>query len=255
MKKNINNSSPALTAPPDRWQWLAAKGWASACLLIAALLTACAGARPEQLPQMTASAPGQMTDRCAAFFPKGRWQMVHAINFRLADGRSGNALGVTVLDGRSLSCAMMTVEGLTLFESRSPDHGAVEVLRALPPFNSQAFAEGLVADVRTLFHLPAGTASVGHLADGRGLCRFAGGPEVTDVLPGTDGCFTLSTYSRPSASADNLPVRTRTVVGRDCSPVGESLMARYLILTGHGSIGYTLQLHLLSAEPLPAVTP
>jgi hypothetical protein len=232
-----------------------AKGWGSAALLIAALLVSCAGTDPKPLPQMTASVSEPAVERCAVFFPKGRWQMIHAINFRMADGTTGNALGVMVLDGRSLSCALMTVEGFTLFASRSPDNGPLEVLRALPPFNSQAFAEGLIADVRTLFQLPAGLAGVGRLADGSSLCRYVADQTITDVFPGTDGCFHLATYAQTPASGIDVPVRTRTVEARDCSRVGDSLVPRDVTLTGHGPAAYVLQLHLLSAEPLPASNP
>jgi len=203
---------------------------------------------------MTASAPGLAADRCAAFFPKGRWQMVHAIHFRLADGAVGNALGVATLDGRSVTCALMTVEGLTLFAARSPDKGPLEVVRALPPFDGRAFAEGLIADVRTLFLPPAGAVSLGRLADGSELCRFIADQEITDVIPDQDGCFQLATYAPPASGAD-APRRTRTLVARGCRPAGDSLIPGDATLTGHGPAGYTLKLHLLSAEPLPPANP
>jgi hypothetical protein len=128
-------------------------------------------------------------------------------------------------------------------------------LRALPPFDKKSFAEGLIADVRTLFQPPTGVISVGHLADGSLLCRSIADQAVTDVVPKSDGCFQLSTYAPTPASGTHLPVRTRTVEARDCSPVNGSLMPRDMTLTGHGRAGYTLKLHLLSAEPLPAAKP
>jgi len=235
--------------------WLRVKGWRVVLPFVAVLLAACAGTRVEPLPRMTASAPGLADDRCVAFFPQGRWQMIHAIDFHMADGTNGNALGVLILDGRSLSSALMTVEGLTLFEARSLGDGSLEVLRALPPFNGQAFAAGLIADVRTLFQPPAGIASVGRLADGRALCRYTVDQAVTDVLPEEDGCFQLFTYASTSASGGNISVRTRTVEARTCRITGGSLLPHDVRLTGHGPSGYTLNLRLLSAEPLPASTP
>jgi len=181
--------------------------------------------------------------------------MLHAIDFRLTDGTSGSALGVLILDGRSLSCALMTVEGLTLFEARSPADGSLEVLRALPPFTGGTFAEGLIADVRTLFQPPTGTASFGRLADGSPLCRYASDRAVTDVHPGTDGCFRLSTYASTPTSGVGSPVRTRTVEARACRMTGGISLPHEVTLTGHGPAGYTLNLRLLGAEPLPAAMP
>ncbi len=223
--------------------------------MAAILAVACAGPGPERPPPLVAAASDSAAARCAACFPQGRWQMLHAIDFHLADGTGGNAMGVLMLDGHSLSCALMTVEGLTLFEARSPADGSLEVLRALPPFDGQAFAAGLVADIRTLFLPPAGTADHGRLADGSPLCRFTAERTVTDVLPGADGCFRLSTYARSPASGTEFPVRIRTVEARACGPVGGGILPREVTLTGHGPAAYTLNLRLLEAEPLPASAP
>lgn len=236
-------------------EWLRGKGWRVVLLFVPVLLSACAGTGPDRIPQMITFAPGLAADHCAAFFPQGRWQISHAIDFHLADGTRGNALGVLILDGRSLSCALMTMEGLTLFEARSPGDSSLEILRALPPFNGQSFAAGMIADIRTLFQPPAGIASVGRLADGSALCRYAADQTVTDVLPQTDGCFKLSTYAQTLATGVDFPVRTRTVEARACRMIGGNLLAHDMTLTGHGPAGYTLNLRLLSAESLPASIP
>jgi len=240
---------------PGRPQWLGARGWRGVVLLVAALLAACAGTGPGPLPPMTPSDPSLVAGRCAAIFPQGRWQMLHAIEFHLADGTSGNALGVLLLDGRGLSCALMTVEGLTLFEAHSAEDGSLEVLRALPPFTGGAFAAGLIADVRALFRTPAGAASFGSLPDGSPVCRYVADRTMTDVLPGTDGCFRLHTYAPTPPSGVGSPVRTRTVEARACGPAGGILLPQALTLTGHGPAGYTMNLRLLGAEPLPDSTP
>ena len=179
--------------------WFRIKGWQIVLPFVAMLLAACAGTRPEPLPRMTASTPDLAAGRCAALFPQGRWQMIHAIDFRLADGTSGNALGVLILDGRSLSCALMTVEGLTLFEARSAEAEVLEVLRALPPFDNREFASGLMRDVRTLFQSPPGLGQYGTLVDGTPVCRYNAGQTITDILPQADGCWQLFTYDEQSS--------------------------------------------------------
>lgn len=238
-----------------RWQKrLQGKYWRLALPLVTMLLAACGTTRHTPLPAMTALTSAPIADRCTSFFPRGRWQLTHAINFRLADGTNGNAVGVLIIDGNELSCALMTIEGLTLFAARSQSDGTLQVLRALPPFDSPGFAAGLIADVRAVFLPPSSVGSVGRLADGRVQCRFATGLEVTDVLPEMDGCFRLSTYA-PTGSSGETPVQTRTVDAHTCKKLGSALLAHELNLTGHGAAGYTLNMRLLSAEPLPAITP
>lgn len=217
------------------------------------LLAACSTTRHASLPAMTAVTSAPIAERCASFFPKGRWQLTHEINFQLASGANGHGVGVLIIDGNALSCALMTTEGLTLFAARSQSDGILQVLRALPPFDSQGFAAGLIADVRAVFLPPPGVVSVGRLADGRVQCRYANGQEVTDVLPKMDGCFRLSTYA-PMGSSGETPVQTRTVDAHRCNQLGNALMAHELNLTGQGAAGYTLNMRLLSAEPLPAIT-
>jgi hypothetical protein len=226
------------------------------------LLSACAMGKGELLPKL-ARTPGasEAQQRCAALFPQGRWQFVHAIAFRLADGTSGNALGVLVLDGQAIKSALMTVEGLTLFEARSSEAEELEVLRALPPFDNREFASGLMRDVRTLFLAPPGLGQYGTLADGTPVCRFNGGQMMTDILPQADGCWQLHTYSEHTslrtdgcqpADPRREQRRTRTVNAGSCGPVGSVVLPHTLELTGTGPAGYTLNLRLVSAEPLPA---
>ena len=231
------------------------------CLMLALLLTSCASKR-EPLPKLvhsSGSAPAQQ--QCAALFPQGRWQFVHAISFRMANGTNGNALGVLVLNQGEVKCALMTVEGLTLFEARSSGDDDLEVSRALPPFDNRNFAMGLMRDVRTLFLPPPGVAQYGTLADTTPVCRSAYGNSVTDILPREDGCWRMYTYSeQPSLRTDGcLPaeprreqLRTRTITASSCSPAASMILPHALELTGSGPAGYTLNMRLISAEHLPA---
>ena len=164
-------------------------------------------------------------------------------------------MGVLTIEGTTLNCALLSIEGLTLFEARSAKGAPLEIYRALPPFNSPSFAEGLVADIRTLFFKPGGILSTGHLEQGDRLCRYTSTEGVTDIFPDSAGCFRLSTYDQVPATGAALPVQTRSVAAHSCIERGNSLLARNLSLTGLGRSGYTLNLRLLTAEPLPAATP
>jgi hypothetical protein len=233
------------------------------CLMVAVLLTSCAVEKKQPLPPLV-HAPGatEALHQCAAVFPHGRWQLVHALAFRMADGTQGNALGVLVLSKQEIKCALMTVEGLTLFEARSSGEGdELEVTRALPPFDKREFAVGLMEDVRTLFQPPPGTGRYGTLADGTPVCRYPYGQTVTDILPQEDGCWRMHTYSEQTslrtdgcqpADPRREQLLTRTVSAQSCSPVAATIMPHSLTLIATGPAGYTLNMRLISAERFPA---
>ena len=210
------------------------------------LLSSCALEQPGQLEPFVASPlrppeQAELKRKCAAVYPQGKWQFVHTIEFRTADGRSSSVLGVTVVDGNSLSCALMTVEGFTLFEARLGDR--LEVDRAVPPFDRPGFAEGLMEDVRALFIRPEGSAvRYGRLADGAESCRMTG-PDgaVTDILPLENGCRQIKTYD----SGGRL---TRTITAHSCRKAGSITIPEALELTVPGPAGYTLKMTLLSVD-------
>ena len=210
--------------------------------LLLFLLASCSLADREMLPDITpADKPAQ---HCPDYFPAGSWQFVHAITFHMAAGGEGTALGVVVLDRKEIRCALMTVEGLTLFEARSTEGRPVQVSRAVPPFDTEEFAAGLMGDVRTIFQKPQGEAEDGRLAGGAPVCRFTAVGRVTDILPQEDGCWTMHTYS------DGIGVRT--IRARSCKRMGTAVVPEDIDLVSSGQAGYTLHMHLISAEKLPA---
>lgn len=219
----------------------------SAFLLLILLLglTGCA-AQPPSLPELIAEA-GEGRG-CAAVFPQGRWEFVHTIEFSMADGSGATVLGVTSLGGDEIACALMTVEGFTLFEAVYREKGGLEVRRAVPPFDKPAFAEGLMEDVRTIFRVPASmNVQYGHSADKGPICRYTGAAgRITDILPAMAGCWQIRTYGADQALS-------RSVVGRSCRKEGESLIPEYLELKGFGPSNYTLKMTLIHAENLGAV--
>ena len=118
----------------------------------------------------------------------------------------------------------------------------MEVIRALPPFDNQEFAAGLMGDVRSIFRKPPGKEESGRLADGSPVFRASIDNQVTDILPQVDGCWTLHAYSGQ--------IRVRTLHTRSCRPGDSMLVPDDIDLTSDGPTGYTLHLHLISAEKL-----
>jgi hypothetical protein len=205
------------------------------------LVASCSLPTREPLPEIARSHEGiEGLSPGPVVFPNGRWQFVHSISFRLANGGDGTAIGVLVLDTKEIHCVLMTVEGLTLFEARSMEDGPIEVIRAVPPFDNQEFAAGLMGDVRTIFLKPPGEAESGHLTNGSPVFRYSAAGRETDILPQEDGCWTMHTYS------DQL--RDRTIRTRSCRMVDSVIIPEEINLVSDGPAGYALHLHLISVE-------
>ena len=138
-----------------------------------AVLMLCAGclSTPE-----TALLPGAPEDleNCVALFPSGPWECVHKIEAVIQEGMSSSLLGVTKGDpaGRKLHTVLLTPEGFILFEAEQRED-TISVLKAVAPFDSPAFARGLMEDVNLLFLPPKGGPSEwGRSADGAIVCLW-----------------------------------------------------------------------------------
>ena len=124
----------------------------------------------------TALLPGAPEDlkRCIALFPAGPWECVHTIEAVIPGGMSSSLLGITKGDpaGRTLHTVLLAPEGFILFEAAQRDN-KISVLKAVAPFDSPAFAGGLMDDVSFLFLAPESAPSKwGRTADGAVLCRW-----------------------------------------------------------------------------------
>ena len=205
-------------------------------------LTGCAAQQPS-LPELIAEA-GEGRG-CAAVFPQGRWEFVHTIEFSMADGSGSTVLGVTRLAGQEIACALMTVEGFTLFEAVYGERGGLELRRAVPPFDNPAFAAGLMEDVRTIFRAPSpAKVQFGRVAGTVPTCRYTGADgRITDIQPTTEGCWQIRAYGADQALS-------RAIAGRSCRKEGEGLIPEHLELKGFGHTNYTLKMTLIHAENL-----
>ena len=140
--------------------------------LLAALLL-CAGCLTVPETPLLPGAPEDL-DRCAALFPSGPWECVHTIEAVIPGGMSSTLLGITKGDpaGRRLHTALLSPEGFILFEAEQSNE-KISVFKAVVPFNSPAFARGLMEDVGFLFLAPEASPSKwGRTADGAVLCRW-----------------------------------------------------------------------------------
>lgn len=110
---------------------------------------------------------------CPSPFLKEPYRLVHGIETRMAGDIAGAIIGITVADParRFISCAIMTAEGMVLFEADA--QAGLKVKRALPPFDSQDFAQNMINDIKLIFFAPEGKLKArGILADGARVCRY-----------------------------------------------------------------------------------
>ena len=111
---------------------------------------------------------------CPSPFLKEKYRLVHTIETRVAGDTRNAIIGVTLADPstRFVSCAIMTTEGMVLFEAESGS-GALKVNRALPPFDSRDFAKNMIQDIKLIFFVPEGKIQKkGNLPDGSTACRY-----------------------------------------------------------------------------------
>lgn len=212
-------------------------------------LAACAAERPRPLPTLTAGQAMPATGECEAIFPRGEWQFVHSIDFSLRTGAGGTVIGVTSLTGDAIACALVTVEGLTLFEAVLHENGRLDIRRAVPPFDKPAFAQGLLEDVRAIFRAPRASGILsGQIMDNVPACRYAGvDGRITDVLRPPDGCWQIRIHGPDQAME-------RAIAGSSCREMAGSLIAGHLELEGFGPAGYTLKMTLIQAEKVNGET-
>jgi hypothetical protein len=225
-------------------------------------IVACAAETQFRLPELKGVEAGREIATCAAVFPaggygvKGGWQFVHSIDFTMRDGSGTTVIGVTSLSGKDIECALMTVEGLTLFEAVFGHDKSIEVRRAVPPFDSPEFATGLINDIRAIFQPPPGSMVTGQLqlqlqpqsAGTTSVCRYRDGSHgvvgvdgVVDVLPDVDGCWQIKSYT-PDL------VMNRSITGLSCRKRGSSRIPDHILLKTYGQTGYTLKMTLISAD-------
>ena len=134
--------------------------------------------------------PGSPEDLpgCYTLFPAGPWESVHRIEATIRGG-SSLLLGVTKGDPseRRFESLLLTPEGFILLDAERRESG-IEVRKAVAPFDSPAFARGLMEDVTLLFLPPqAKPEGWGKETDGTMSCRWEGPHQsLTDITGSMD---------------------------------------------------------------------
>lgn len=174
-------------------------------------------------------------------FPEGSWQFLHSIRAEMPGGRDFGMLGLTVISSnlQTRRSVIMTLEGFVVFDGEYD--GGVVVHRALPPFDSPHFAEGLLQDIRLIFCEPEGALiAFGALEDGTRVRRHRapdGSTVDVEALPDRD--WRIRQYS-PALRL------TRTVRARQARE-GPAGFPASIELTACGDQAYRLVMRLLEA--------
>ncbi len=139
-------------------------------ILTAFLLVSC-----QTLPAINSTMPQAQpkSSVCPSPFLKEPYRFVHAIETRIGGETQGAIIGITLVDPstRFVSCAIMTAEGMVLFEAEAKP--TLKVIRALPPFDSGNFAKNMMEDITLIFLAPEGEIKTkGILSDGAEICRW-----------------------------------------------------------------------------------
>jgi hypothetical protein len=153
------------------------------CLLgFLILSTGCASLSKTTLSQRSPEEP----PGCYAVFPAEPWESVHSLEATIREG-SFSALGVTKGEPseRRLQSLLLTPEGFILFDAERQENGIV-VKKAVAPFDSPAFARGLMEDVALLFLPPqVKLRSWAKESDGTMICEWKAPDESHTKITGS----------------------------------------------------------------------
>jgi hypothetical protein len=188
------------------------------------------------------SSAGNKSFTCPSPFLKQKYRLVHAIETHMTGDMRSAIIGVTLADpaDRSVSCAIMTTEGMILFEAESGMEG-IKVNRALPPFDSTAFAKNMIEDIKLIFFTPEGQIiEKGNLPDGETVCRYKKEngdwiDVITDKSKGTE----IKRYS--SSGMLKRHVRFNKTAGN---------IYQRIELQANEQFNYSLLMTLIEAQPV-----
>ena len=216
-------------------------------LLIVLGFTLSCGGLPRVYPA-AGSADSQPGRVCRDPFPEGDWQLLHSIEATLPGGKKGFLMGLTVISSTNGTArvVIMTLEGFVIFDAVYD--GQITVERAVTPFDSEVFANGLIEDINLIFFKPSGSITTsGSLKSGAAVCRYQkpDGRQVDIISQGTP-IWEIRQY-RP----DNRLAQTVKIMSAKETNLADHMgIADKIELKAHGSPGYTLVMDLVEAIPL-----
>lgn len=135
---------------------------------------------------------------CPSPFLREKTRLIHAIEVHAAGQPQTVMMGVTLADPafRSLSCALMSAEGMVLLEASLNSDG-LRISRALPPFAEGDFIRKMMEDIELIFFAPQGDpVQKGVFSGGEPVCRWHSRLSGwIDASAGRDGSIVIRNYA------------------------------------------------------------
>jgi hypothetical protein len=199
---------------------------------------------PKLEPLNSEPFPG-VDNECRTIFPIKGWQFVHSIEATIKDRQKVFLIGITDISPEfgSIRCVIMTIEGLVLFDALSDQDTVIK--RGIRPFDSMAFAKGLMNDIRLIFFSPHGECiKTGISGKGSYVCRYGNDVNtIVDLIANPDGTWEIKQYK-----SGDLTRSVKAYVRKDVCNENQYVVPDRLVLTAHGVHKYTMVLKLIRAE-------
>jgi hypothetical protein len=221
-------------------------------LIIVALLLLTACSRLPEIAEDPTRLPKPLALSCRSSFPRGQWQLQHAIEATVRGRKMGKLIGAMVLNTqqRTIQCALMTIEGLVLFSARYD--GQLTVDRAVKPFDRPGFAAGLMDDLMLMFLVPEGRGRLGRTTDNDVICRYPYPDDcITDIIIQDPDRWRINRYDTRGRLLRTVSVDR----GNTARYSRRSGIAQHITLESRSGENYRLALTLIEAIPLKKETP
>ena len=188
--------------------------------------------------------PKRILEKCQHVFPDSDWHFVHSIEATLSKKDKAYLLGITRISpqNQTIWAVMMTLEGMVLLDAFYDSN--IIINRAIPPFDSKLFAQGLMEDISLIFFKPEHSDVETGLSDsGETICRYYGhNDRITDVVIEQNGNSIINSYQH------NRLHRSIHLYGKEAQH--HPFIFQRLELIALKPSKYRMDLNLLNAEPL-----
>jgi len=144
------------------------------------------GCVPKSKTTLSPGPPEDLTG-CHAIFPAEPWESVHKIEATFGGG-SSSLIGITKGEPseRRFQSVLLTPDGFVLFDAERRVKG-ISVRKAVAPFDSPAFARGLIEDVSLLFLPPAAKPTTWKKeTNGTMICKWENPENSTEITGSMD---------------------------------------------------------------------
>jgi len=218
------------------------------CILSLLLILTISCSTYPMISQVKSLGPTEIQEKCNGVFPIGKWHFVHFVEATLPGEKKAFMMGVTQVypEKKKIHCIMMTIEGLVVFDALYD--GKIIINRGIPPFASENFAKGMISDLQLIFFQPEGRCiETGVWNAGEWICRYRTDEEATvDVVIHFDNRWTIRLYRH-----HRLRRTIQAYLNQGSDLLYKNTIPERLELIAQGEHGYSLNLKLVEAEPMP----